>query len=289
MLAIEWNTANILIFSIPLAIVFIGAIVWVTAIRGTMLTRFDARRLLRRNDSSLGDGDIMIVYNWTGKIVYVPTIIASLACGVIVLLKNGGMFGDASWPGWLSVAWLAVFALNFLMEEYDLSIKVILIVTLAMLAAGLWLSRFEWLSPFLTWVGDHLRFELSGAGYMILGGIFALTVLISWIRGVFNYVVFTPNVMILKSGLTEGSELIQREKYDVKINTSDFVERIFGFGRIVIMFSDTRRLPISLLVWRINEKSNKIDHIRSVLAVDRTQANLSESSNQTSAGDDAAV
>ncbi|MBI5724110.1 MAG: hypothetical protein HZA50_09150 [Planctomycetes bacterium] len=262
------DTTRTLVFFVPIAAVVVGLLIWILAIRGTMVTRFGTKAALKEKDSALGDDDILIVFDWSGKVIYFPTIIASAVCALLMVLKEGGIM---NWPdaNTLGGCWLAVFFINFLMEEYDLTIKVLIIATLAILAVCLWLAFFGWLGSSAEYVCNHVKFGISSRGYLILGLIFALAIGISWLKGVFRYVVFTPNVMMVKAGVTEGSELIVREKYDIRVCTVDFMERLFGFGRIIITFTDTRRLPVTLLVWNINSKSRSLDHIRSIIAIDR--------------------
>jgi len=91
------------------------------------------------------------------------------------------------------------------------------------------------------------------------------------VRGLFYYVAITPNYLNIQSGPTETGEQVSREEYSTRIDTGDFLERLFGFGRIIITFSDTRRQPLFLLVGRIGKKASTLESIRGKLAVDRYQ------------------
>jgi hypothetical protein len=55
------------------------------------------------------------------------------------------------------------------------------------------------------------------------------------------------------------------------VDTSDFLERLLGFGRIIITFRDKKREPISLLVWRIQEKVQMLERVRGKFAIDHQQ------------------
>jgi hypothetical protein len=98
-----------------------------------------------------------------------------------------------------------------------------------------------------------------------------LTVGISWLRGLFYYVAITPNYIDIQVGPTESGEQIGREDYNTKIDTSDFLERLLGFGRISITFKDRSRPPLTLLVWRIHKKAEMLEQVRATFAVDRPQ------------------
>ena len=127
-----------------------------------------------------------------------------------------------------------------------------------------------WVKPFVRFFG-HLGVEIDATGYLVLAGIFAMAILISWIKGLFYYVTITPNYMNIQVGPTETGEQISREEYSTRIDTGDFLERLVGFGRIVITFSDQRRQPIMLLVSRIGKRAQTLESIRGKLAIDRYQ------------------
>ena len=79
--------------------------------------------------------------------------------------------------------------------------------------------------------------------------------------------------MNLQEGPTETGEQIGREDYNSRVDTSDFLERLLGFGRIIITFRDKKREPISLLVWRIQEKVQMLERVRGKFAIDLQQQN----------------
>ena len=106
----------------------------------------------------------------------------------------------------------------------------------------LWLHLLGGVLPFLGLFG-HLAFSISGTGYLLIALIGLLTIGISWLRGLFYYVAITPNYPDLQVGPTEAGEQIGREDYNTKIDTSDFLERLLGFGRISITFKDRSRPP----------------------------------------------
>jgi hypothetical protein len=105
----------------------------------------------------------------------------------------------------------------------------------------------------------------------VIAAILLVAVAISWIRGLFYYVALTPNYMNVQTGPTESGEQVSREGYGTRIDTGDFLERLLGFGRIMITFNDRRRPPIICLVARIGKKANKLEALRGKLAVDRYQ------------------
>jgi hypothetical protein len=77
--------------------------------------------------------------------------------------------------------------------------------------------------------------------------------------------------MNLQEGPTETGEQISREDYNTRIDTGDFIERLFGFGRIVITFKEKSRLPLTLLTWNIQGKAQMLERVRAKYAVDLPQ------------------
>jgi hypothetical protein len=74
--------------------------------------------------------------------------------------------------------------------------------------------------------------------------------------------------MNLQEGPTETGEQIGREDYNTRVDTSDFLERLLGFGKIIITFKDQKRQPIALLVWRIDKKAQLLEKVRGKFAID---------------------
>jgi hypothetical protein len=118
----------------------------------------------------------------------------------------------------------------------------------------------------------HLAVSVNSTGYLVIAALFLVATFVSWLRGLFYYVALTPNYLNIQTGPTETGEQVSREEYSTRIDTGDFLERLFGFGRIIITFSDQRRQPVVLLVGRIGRKAAKLESIRGKLAVDRYQA-----------------
>ncbi|GAG53329.1 unnamed protein product, partial [marine sediment metagenome] len=114
----------------------------------------------------------------------------------------------------------------------------------------------------------HFALSISATGYLLVGIIGLLTVLISWLKGLFYYVSITPNYMNLQEGPTETGEQIGREDYNTRVDTSDFLERLLGFGKIVITFKDRKRQPIILLVCTIRRKAQLLEKVRAKLVID---------------------
>ena len=249
------------ILLVPVFLLLLGAGAWLL-FRKTFRTRYAMAKQLR-DDPDINDW--LVVFNWSRKVLYFPTVMASLVAFVIMLLEPSQAVAET-----VGGCWLAVFFVNFLIDEYEMSIKVLMIVMLCLLVLFLWLMFLDWLMPFLR-LFKRLHVSMSAAGYLMITMIFVLAVLVSWIRGLFYYVAITPNYMNVQAGPTETSEQISREEFSTRIDTGDFLERLLGFGRLIVTFSDQRRQPIVLLVSRIGDRVKRLDSVRGKLSFDRYQ------------------
>jgi len=72
----------------------------------------------------------------------------------------------------------------------------------------------------------------------------------------------------VQKGPTESGGHIAREDYNTVVDTSDFLERLMGFGRIVVIFKDMKTQPIELLVWKIQRKAQLLEQVRGKFAID---------------------
>jgi hypothetical protein len=255
----DWSWQKWVVFAVPFALVGLGLLACLL-LRNTLRSRFAMERQLRK------DPDInewLVVFNWSRKCLYVPTILASLAAAVIMYVRPIGAHAPV-----VGGVWLAIFLVNFLIDEYEINIKALLIVLLCLALLFVWLMYLDWLMPFLR-LFTHLDILISGTGYLILAAIFLSAVGVSWLKGLFYYTAITPNYINIQSGPTETGEQINREEYGTRIDTGDFIERLLGFGRIVITFADHRRPPLILLVSRIGRRAAMLESIRGTLVVDR--------------------
>jgi len=268
---IDWNWGwdKYVVLCIPFALMGLTALVFVL-FRRTLRTRVRVGLQLK-NDPDINEW--LVCFNWSRKVLYIPAILASIVgAGVMLMIDLGAIPASAADVAARVVGgvWLAVFVLCFLVDEYEMSVKVLAIVVLFVLLVLLWLHLLGWLGSFLNALG-RITVSMSWMGFLLIAAIFSIGVVVSWVKGLFYYVAITPNYMNIQVGLTETGEQISREDYNTRVDTSDFLERILGFGRIVVTFRDSRRLPMMLLVGRIGRKAQTLESIRGKLAVDRHQ------------------
>ncbi|HUT01887.1 MAG TPA: hypothetical protein VM031_05500 [Phycisphaerae bacterium] len=263
---LEWGWEHYVIFAIPFALVGLTVLVF-ALFRGTLRTRVRVGKMLK-DDPDINEW--LIIFDWSRKVLYVPAIVTSLLGVAVMLMIEWEMMPPHPVGAIVGGIWVAMFLLCFLIDEYEMSVKVLAIIILFVLLLVLWLHLLGWLAGFFRVLG-RISVSMSWQGFLFLAVVFSVGVVASWVKGFFHYVAITPNYMNIQVGLTETGEQISREDYNTRIDTSDFLERLLGFGRIVITFRDSRRLPMMLLVGRIGKKAETLESIRGKLAVDRHQ------------------
>ena len=224
---------------------------------------------LTRSENGKVIAEFLIVFNWTQKVLYLPTILASLLAAVLICVIQpeptewftGEM--DLKMVRMIELIggiWLGIFFLNFLIEEYN--IRLMVIIT-SLVSAGfliLWLYLSGWLDSFFR-LFKYLDVFMSWTGYLLVAVIGLLTILVSWIKGLFYYVTITPNYINLQEGLTETGTQIARRDFSTSVDTTDLLERLLGFGKIKITFKRSEREPVILYVWRIGAKAKKLEEM----------------------------
>jgi hypothetical protein len=262
-----WLSNQMIAVYIAVGVVAAGVGVWFF-LRRTFRTRLKMQKEMKLDPDVT---DWLIIFNWTPKVLYAPTIAASLVASLIMFLNEADFWFFGSIPAVvIGGIWLAIFFVNFLIEEYSMSIKILIIVLVSLGCFLLWLNLLGWVMGFLR-LFKYLALSVNATGYLLVGIIGLFTILVSWIRGLFYYVTITPNYMNLQEGPTESGEQIGREDYNSRIDTSDFLERLMGFGRIIVTFKDKKREPISVLTWRIQKKAQMLEKVRGKFAIDYPQ------------------
>jgi len=251
-----WFSNQMIAIYIAIAVIGGGVLAGIL-FKKPLRTRLSMQKIIRE-DADINDW--LIIFEWTPKILYVPTIAVSFLAAVVSCFESIP-------PAAIGGVWAAVFFLNFLIEEYNISIKILLIAVVSIGFFLLWLHLLGWVVPFLK-LFRHIALSMNTAVYLLVGIMGLLAIFISWLKGLFYYVTITPNYMNLQEGPTESGEQIGREDYNSRIDTSDFLERLMGFGRIVITFKERKRQPIVVLVWRIQKKAQMLERVRAKFAID---------------------
>lgn len=251
-----WISNQMVAVYIALGLLITGVVSWLI-LRKTFRTRLKMEKIMKEDPDI---DDWLVIFDLSKKALYVPTIIASFLAAILLQIPgiNETVIGGI---------WFGIFLVNFFIEEYNISIKVLLIVSISIGFFLLWLHLFGKVMDFLGFF-KKIVISMNVHVYLLVGILGVLTIFISWLRGLFYYVSLTPNYMNLQDGPTESGEQIGREDYNTRIDTSDFLERLMGFGRIIITFKEKDNEPISLLVWRIKSKAEKLERVRGKFAID---------------------
>jgi hypothetical protein len=248
---------------IAAGVIVAGIISWLL-LRKTVRTRLRVEKMLR-DDPDIND--YLVIFDWSRKVLYVPSIIAAAAAAMLMVLQENIKVFSGINPGLIGGLFLGVIFVNLMVEEYRISVKVLIIVVISIGFLLLWLHLLGWVLPFLR-LFKGLACSVSSTGYILITLIGLFTIFLSWIKGLFFYVTITPNYVNLQEGPTESGEHIGREDYNTVVDTADFLERLMGFGRIIIIFKDMKRPPVALLVWPIQKKAQMLESVRGKFAID---------------------
>lgn len=258
---IEWFSNRMIALYIAVGVIG-GGVGACLILRKTLRTRLRVQKVMKEDPDI---NDWLIIFDWTPKILYVPTIVASLLAAVV-----SWIFSSIP-PGVIGGVWFGVFLLNFIVEEYNISIKVLLIGLVGLGFFFLWLHLLDYVGNFLRLFKD-IAVSVNPTVYLLAGIIGSVAIFVSWLKGLFYYLTLTPNFMNIQEGPTESGEQIGREDYNSRVDTSDFLERLMGFGRIEIIFKDRKRQPITVLVWGIQKKALLLEKVRAKFAIDHIQS-----------------
>ena len=125
---IQWFSNKMIAIYIAIGIIGGGELA-IFLFRKPLRTRLRMQKVIR-DDPDINDW--LVIFEWTQKILYVPTIVASFIAAVL------SCFDGIPAPA-IGGLWFAVFFLNFLIEEYNISIKILLITIVSVGFFLLWL------------------------------------------------------------------------------------------------------------------------------------------------------
>lgn len=259
---INWASDKMIALYILFGAVAAGMLAWVVRLKRVFRPRWKMEKILK--DSNIQDW--LIVFDWTPKTIYMPAIAASFLASVLMFLKEADwwIFGSIS-PAFIGGAWFVILILNLLVEEYDIDLRTLGLIILGCGCFLLWLHLLGWVTDFFRLL-RRITLSMSADAYLLAGILGVLTVFISWVRGLFYYVAVTPNCLYLQQGPSETVFQIEKEGYDIEVETRSFLKRVMGMGRIKIIFK-TGRGPLSYLVFFISEKEARLTGIRGVTVV----------------------
>ncbi len=259
-----WTSNRMVAFFIAIGAVVICIIAFFFLSRTLRTRRRMHTTLTKDNDID----EFLIIYNLTEKVLYFPSIIASLLAATAMYLNQAGLLSLD--PEIVGRIWFPIVFVNFFIEEYSIRLRGIIATVIGIAFLLLWLHLASYLGGFLR-LFKHVAILINGTGFLLIGLIGFAAIVVSWIKGLFYYVTITPNYMDLQEGPSETGEQIAREDYNTRLDTSNFLERLLGFGKIEITFKHGQRHPIRFLVWGIGKKAQKLEKVRAKFVIDHKQ------------------
>ena len=225
-------------------------------------TRWDAEERLRR-DADISDW--VVIFSWNKKILHLPTIVCALLAAFAVWLHP-------DWGRVVGAGWFCVWLFCHIIEDNNISLA----VATALLAAALLfsvLAIFGQVLDNIVGVVSLVSMTASPALYIGFALAYAASIALSYVKGLFYYVILEPNQMIVQSEIGEDGETFQRMQYEARVEASvDIVGWFFyNMATVKIQFRDGKRSPMEYYVGRIKRKAEWLSSVLGVTAIDRAQ------------------
>jgi len=259
--------SSYIVVGVTLTAILIGLILKKTR---SVRTRIDRDNELRQ------DRNINVwltTFDWTWLILFVPTIVVAVLCGVTGYIINWVLPESAAnliVHRALGGVTFGFLCLNAAVVIFKLTPTRVLLFVLAIVAFCLILLLMG-VDIFLNFFGcfKHLGIKVDPLGYLLMAYVGFFFLRLIWIAGLFEYIAMAPNRLDIQRGLSESERGIQRKDFRVSVDTEDVILRLFRVGRIIISFPQSDRLPISYLVTGIDKKSKYAMEAASVISIGR--------------------
>ncbi|MEN6333228.1 MAG: hypothetical protein ABFE01_03145, partial [Phycisphaerales bacterium] len=169
----SWTSNQMLAIYIAVGVVIVGVASWFI-LRKTVRTRMGMEKQLRQDPDI---NDWLVIFGWTPKALYFPTILLAVLASILMFMQESGwkIFAGIN-PKTVGGVWFAVFFVNFLIEEYHINIKILIITVVGTGFLLLWLHLLGWVTGFLS-LFKSLAFSISGTGYLLIAVFGLLTIL----------------------------------------------------------------------------------------------------------------
>lgn len=258
----------------PIAVCFASGIVSFVIIAFVILlnrakTRWEMEERLFNEKGE----DYLVIFNWTKKILHLPTVIASFLAALIVWVcvsKDGDPAGTArTVPVIVGAAWFCVWLVCHTIEDYDFNLTTVIALFAAVLLVIV-LASFGNAWDEIGKVLHKISITASPALYIGFGIAYSASIALSYVKGVFYYVAIEPNQITVQHKIGEDAETFQKMHYDVRVETAvDIFEWFFyDTGTIEITFHGGKRTPIDCYVGGIRKKAPRLGNILGVMAVE---------------------
>lgn len=238
------------------------AILAFVALMRRATTRWEMEQRLH-NDKDIHDW--LVIFNWTKKILHIPTVVCAFLAAFIVWLYP-------EWSKTAGAAWFCVWLFCHIIEDNNigLAVAVAIFVGVVLFAA---LAIFGGVLHDIVEIAKLISITASPALYIGFGLAYLASIAMSYIKGLFYYVALEPNQMIVQFKIGEDGETFQRMQYDARVEaTVDIFEWFFfNTATIKIQFRDGKRSPMEFYVGRIKKKAGWLSAVLGVTAIDRAE------------------
>jgi len=257
----SWTIPKAIALYFASGILSFGILAFVILMRRAT-TRWEMEERLRL------DGDIndwLVIFNWTKKILHVPTICcAFVAAFVVWLFPEAGKVVGA--------VWFCVWLFCHTIEDNDIGLAVAIAMFVGVLLFVV-LAIFGGVLDDIADLARLISLTASPSLYIGFGLVYLISIIISYIKGLFYYVAIEPNQMIVQFKIGEDGETFQRTQYDARVEaTADIFEWFFfDTATIKIQFRDGKRSPLEYYVGGIRRKARYLSAVLGVTAIDRAK------------------
>lgn len=257
----SWTDTKAIALYFGSGIVSFGILAFVVLMRRAT-TRWEMEERLRQDDDI---HDWLVIFNWSKKILHVPTICCSFVAAFVVWLfpQSGEVVG---------AVWFCVWLFCHTIEDNDIGLAAAIAMFVGVLLF-LVLAIFGGVLDDIADLARLISLTASPSLYIGFGMIYLISILISYIKGLFYYVAIEPNQMIVQFKIGEDGETFQRSQYDARVEASTDIFEWFFFdmATIKIQFRDGKRSPLEYYVGRIRRKARYLSAVLGVTAIDRAK------------------
>jgi len=262
----SWTDPEAIALYFAAGIFSFGIIVFISLMRRAT-TRWEMEQRLRDNKDI---NDWLVIFNWTRKILHLPTIVFSFLAAFIMLLYPADDFPTVAKI--VGACWFCIWLFCHIIEETNISLSVAIAIFAGTILLAV-LALFGKVLDDMARIVSLICLKASPALYVLFGLTYLSSIVLSYMRGLFYYIALEPNQMIVQFKIGEDGETFQRMQYDARIEATVDIFEWFFFqtATIKIQFRDGKRSPMEFYVGRIRKKAEWLSAVLGVTAIDRSK------------------
>jgi MFS family permease len=231
-------------------------------------TRWDMEARLGARHKAKAISHWLVIFNWTRKILHIPTIVFAFLAAFIMWLYSDSE-NIESIGSIVGAIWFCVWLFCHTIEDNNISLSVAIALFGGLLLFTV-LAIFGEVDDEIIGAVQTIRIFASPALYLGFGLAYLTSIGLSYVKGLFYYVAIEPNQMIVQFKIGEDGETFQRMQYDARVEaTVDIFEWFFyDTATIKIQFHGGKRSPMEYYVGRIKRKAEWLSAVLGVTAVE---------------------